>query len=102
MGEPRIHAHTATNDELIAATQRQWEIIESESREDPSRAHHYLACATASSATDLRDFLLEYVKNNKFHPIHHSIYADTTCYLLHCTLAEVVSMATHPQVEGMR
>ena len=86
-------AHAASDEELLHSVQKQWQIIEAESEADAKSRHHYLACASVSSADSLLSVLSEHLDEANYSILLHSVNRDSSCYSFQGTVKEAVAIS---------
>ena len=93
LGHERVSVHVDSDDELLHSVQKQWQVIEAESESDVSSRHHYLACASVSSADSLLSLLSENLEGENYGILLHSVNRDSSCYTFQGTVKEAVTIS---------
>ena len=92
-GHERVDAHVDSDDELLHAVRRQWEVIEADSDADASSRHQYMACSSVSSAPSMLSVLSKHLDESNYHILLQSVTMDSTCYSVAGTLGEVAAIS---------
>lgn len=88
-GHERVDAHADSDDELLYAVRRQWELIQADSDVDSSSRHQYMVCSSVSSAPSMLSVLSKHLDESNYHILLQSVNMDSTCYSVAGTLREV-------------
>lgn len=92
LGHERVMLHVASDDELLYSVQKQWEIIEAESKAASDLMHLYLTCSAISDADMLSSLLAAHLDNRSYRALLHSVNLDSTCYSVQCSLPDIAAI----------
>jgi hypothetical protein len=93
IGHERVLSHVDSEEELMHAVMRQWEIVAEDDKRDPTTTHHYIGCVNLDAADKFLATISATVSDSAYYPIVQNVKLASTCYLMLCTLKDAVKVS---------